>query len=154
MTDNSPVEAPVNDYVAAAIIGVIEGLTEFLPVSSTAHIRLTQDALSLPLDSDYWKMFAIVIQLGAILAVVVYFWKRLCDFAFSFPGGKQGKHTWVTHPLSLVVISFVVTAIPCFLMDKFIADNLESLAVMGWALLIGGVVMWWVDARYSEIKRS
>lgn len=140
----------LNDYWNAVIIGVIEGLTEFLPVSSTAHIRITQELLSLPLDDAYWKMFAIVIQLGAVLSVVVYFRSRILKFLKSYPKGEAGDRTWWNHPLALVVLSFVVTALPCFLMDKYIGDNLESLAIIGWALLIGGIVMWLVDRRFSH----
>lgn len=139
----------MNDYLAALIIGVIEGLTEFLPVSSTAHIRITQELLALPLDDSYWKMFAIVIQLGAILSVLVYFRGRIAGFLKTFPTGSDGEHTWWNHPLALVMLSFVVTAIPCLLMDKFIGENLESLPIIGGALIIGGIVMWVVDKRYS-----
>ena len=78
------------------------------------------------------------------------------NFLASFPlwskaeeSENDRKPTLWTHPLSLVILSFVVTAIPCFLMDKFIGENLESLAIMGWALIIGGVVMWFVDRQFS-----
>jgi undecaprenyl-diphosphatase len=140
----------LNDYLAAVIIGVIEGLTEFLPVSSTAHIRLTQELLQLPLDDAYWKMFAIVIQLGAILSVLVYFGKRIVGFLQTFPAGRSGNRRWWNHPLSLVTISFFVTAMPCLLLDKYIGANLERLDIIGWALLIGGILMWIVDRRYSD----
>jgi len=141
----------LNDYVNAVIIGVVEGLTEFLPVSSTAHIRLTQsDVLDIPLNDEYWKMFSIVIQLGAILSVLVYFQQRILDFAKTFPSGKSGSSTWWSHPISLVIVSFVVTAIPCFLLDKTIGENLENKTAIAIALIVGGVVMWWVDWKYSE----
>ena len=140
----------MNDYFAAIIIGVIEGLTEFLPVSSTAHIRLTQELLSLPLDDPYWKMFSIVIQLGAILSVLVYFRERIIEFLRSFPGGAGGERRWWNHPISLVLVSFVVTAIPCLLMDKFIGEMLENLHAIGWALLVGGIIMWGVDRFFSQ----
>jgi undecaprenyl-diphosphatase len=140
----------VNDYIEALIIGIVEGLTEFLPVSSTAHIRLTQDWLGQDPSDAYWKMFAIVIQLGAILSVVVYFWNRLIGFAKTFPNGKENNRMWWNHPLALVIISFVVTAIPCLLMDQLIGENLESMVVIGSSLLIGGVVMWIVDRKYGD----
>ena len=140
----------MNDYLSALIIGIVEGLTEFLPVSSTAHIRITQEILSLPLDDSYWKMFAIVIQLGAILSVLVYFRGRIAGFLKTYPSGREGRQTWWNHPLALVVLSFVVTAIPCFLMDKLIGENLEKLHYIGWALIIGGVVMWVVDKSFSH----
>lgn len=142
----------MTDQVKAVIIGIIEGLTEFLPVSSTAHIRFTQELLNIPRDDQYWKMFAIVIQLGAILSVLVYFRQRIITFLRSFPGfsNRDGKLKWLSHPLTLVILSFVVTAIPCFLMDKLIGENLESLKVMGIALIVGGVAMWVVDRLYSH----
>ena len=143
------VRLPVNDYLAAIIIGIIEGLTEFLPVSSTAHIRITQELLQLPLDSEYWKMFAIVIQLGAILSVLVYFRGRITKFLGTFPKGESGNRTYWNHPLALVIISFVVTAIPCFLMDQLIGENLENLNVIAWSLILGGVVMWGVDTWFN-----
>ncbi|HET6163878.1 MAG TPA: undecaprenyl-diphosphate phosphatase, partial [Planctomycetota bacterium] len=57
----------MNDYVISVVLGIVEGLTEFLPVSSTAHLRITESLLHVSLTSDYWKMYSIVIQLGAIL---------------------------------------------------------------------------------------
>ncbi len=140
----------MNDHLKALIIGIVEGLTEFLPVSSTAHIRITEELLEIPLDDSYWKMFSIVIQLGAILSVLVYFRGRIIGFLKSYPAGKEGQHKWWSHPLALVLLAFVVTAIPCFLMDKLIGENLESLPIIGWALVIGGVVMWIVDKMYSH----
>ncbi len=138
----------MNDYLIAIILGVVEGLTEFLPVSSTAHIRLTQQLLSVDLSSDYWKMFAIVIQLGAILSVLVYFRSRIIQFLRSYPRGRTGNRTWWNHPLALVVISFVVTAIPCYLIDDQIGENLENFLVIGWALILGGIAMWVIDRFY------
>ncbi|MFN9915973.1 MAG: undecaprenyl-diphosphate phosphatase, partial [Pirellulaceae bacterium] len=107
------------------------GLTEFLPVSSTAHIVITQKLLGVDLTSPFWKMFTVVIQLGAILAVVVYFRNRLIEFVRSFLRSEP-RERW-RHPLALVIISFVVTAVPCFLMDKFIADRLENPVTIAWA---------------------
>ena len=140
----------MNDYLNAAIIGVVEGLTEFLPVSSTAHIRIAQRLLGVNLDDSYWKMFAIVIQLGAILSVVVYFRSRIIEFIKSYPKGKSGDRTWWNHPLALVVISFDVTAVPCYLIDDQIGEKLENLKVIGLALVVGGIVMWVVDLMFSS----
>ena len=145
----------MNDYLLSVILGIVEGLTEFLPVSSTAHLRITQFLVGIPKDDKFWEMFAVVIQLGAILAVVVYFWKRLLAFLRSFPKGIHGDRTWFNHPLSLVMIAFVVTAGPAYLLKKMVEDNLKSTWVMGGALLVGGVVMWIVDAlcRKPRIER-
>ncbi len=145
----------MNDFLISILLGVIEGVTEFLPVSSTAHLRITEALLHLDLHDGFWKMYSIVIQLGAILALPVYFRQRIIDFVATFPKGQRGDRTIWTHPLSLILIAFVVTAIPSFLLKKQIGQNLESLVVMGWALLIGGIVMWVVDAmcRHPRIDR-
>lgn len=146
----------MNQYLLSVILGIIEGLTEFLPVSSTAHLRLAEEFMSryihagISLSDPYWKMYTIVIQLGAILSLLAYFWKRIVEFLTTFPTGRNGSKTVFTHPLSLVMIAFVVTAIPSLLLTKVIGKNLESLVVMGTALLLGGVIMWIVDAIYGN----
>ncbi len=136
----------MNDYLLSVLLGVVEGLTEFLPVSSTAHLRIAEALLRFDLHDGFWKMYTIVIQLGAILALPVYFWHRILEFLSTFPKGERGDRTVLTHPLSLTLIAFVVTAVPAFLLTKIIGKNLESLHVMAWAILIGGVIMWVVDA--------
>jgi undecaprenyl-diphosphatase len=144
----------VNDYLLSVILGVVEGLTEFLPVSSTAHLRISEALLSIDLGSAYWKMYTIVIQLGAILTLPIYFRERIAKFLSTFPKGERGDRTILTHPLSLVIIAFVVTAIPAFLMTKIIGKHLESLYIIGSALLIGGIVMWFVDARNAKAEAA
>jgi undecaprenyl-diphosphatase len=144
----------VNDYLLSVLLGIVEGLTEFLPVSSTAHLRIAEALLNIPLQSGYWKMYTIVIQLGAILCLPIYFRERIAKFLSSFPGGESGKRTIWTHPFSLTIIAFLTTAIPGFLLTKVIGKNLESLKIIGMALLIGGIVMWIVDARASQLEKT
>lgn len=136
----------MNDFLVSFFLGIVEGLTEFLPISSTAHLRIVEALFGFNLQDSFWKMYTIVIQLGAILALPVYFWNRILQFLATFPRGERGDRNILTHPLSLTLIAFVVTALPAFLLKKQIGQNLESLSVMAWALLIGGVVMWIVDA--------
>ena len=69
---------------------MIEGLTEFLPVSSTAHLRISEALLGVDLEDGYWKMFSIVIQLGAILTLPIYFRQRIMNFVSTFPRGSRG----------------------------------------------------------------
>jgi undecaprenyl-diphosphatase len=142
----------VNDYVLSVLLGIVEGLTEFLPVSSTAHLRLSEAVLHVNLSDGYWKMYSIVIQLGAILTVPIYFRQRIAKFLSTFPKGERGDRTILTHPLSLVMLAFVVTAVPSFLLVKVIGKHLESPYVMGGALLIGGILMWFIDARNSKAE--
>jgi undecaprenyl-diphosphatase len=136
------------------ILGIVEGLTEFIPVSSTAHLRLSEALLHIDLSSGYWKMYSIVIQLGAILTLPIYFRERIADFLSTFPKGERGERTIWTHPLSLVMMAFVVTAIPSYLLVKVIGKHLESPYVIGSSLLIGGIVMWFVDTRNAKAEAA
>lgn len=140
----------MNDYLLSVILGIVEGLTEFLPVSSTAHLRISEALLHVSLTSGYWKMYTIVIQLGAILCLPIYFRHRIAKFLSTFPRGERGDRTVLTHPLSLTMVAFVVTAIPAFLLTKVIGKHLESLYIMGMALLIGGIAMWIVDGMKAR----
>ena len=135
----------MSDYLLSVLLGIVEGLTEFLPVSSTAHLRISEALFHIDLANGYWKMYTIVIQLGAILCLPVYFRKRIAKLLSTFPQGERGDRTILTHPLGLVCVAFVVTALPAFLMTKVIGKHLESLYIMGSSLLIGGIVMWIVD---------
>jgi undecaprenyl-diphosphatase len=136
----------LNDYFLSVLLGIVEGLTEFLPVSSTAHLRLAEAVLHISLSDPYWKMYTIVIQLGAILALVLLFAGRIIEFIQTFPRGESGDRTFWTHPITLTGVAFVCTSIPALLLTKLIGKNLENLRVIAWALLIGGIVMWIVDA--------
>jgi undecaprenyl-diphosphatase len=140
------------DYLLSIFLGIVEGLTEFLPVSSTAHLRICEALLHIDLHDGFWKMYTIVIQLGAILALPVYFWSRIMRFVRTFPKGERGNRTIFTNPLSLTIIAFVVTAVPAWALAKLIGKNLESLWVMAMALLIGGIIMWIVDAVFTRSR--
>src|SRR5947207_15513848 len=142
------------EYLLSVFLGIVEGLTEFLPVSSTAHLRICEALLHIDLHDGFWKMYTIVIQLGAVLALPVYFWQEIMQFVRTFPGGQRGDRTIFTHPLSLTMIAFVVTAIPAWALAKVIGKNLESLWVMAMALLIGGIVMWIVDAVFTRPRTT
>ena len=144
----------MNDYLLSLILGIVEGLTEFLPVSSTAHLRLSELLLHISLTDGYWKMYSIVIQLGAILCLPVYFWSRITKFLSTFPGGESGNRTALTHPLGLTTVAFVVTAIPSFLLTKVIGKHMENIQIIGWSLLIGGIVMWIVDATHAKAEAA
>jgi undecaprenyl-diphosphatase len=143
----------LNAYLLSVVLGIIEGLTEFLPVSSTAHLRIAESLLHINLADGYWKMYTIVIQLGAILCLPIYFRARIAKFLSTFPQGENGDRNALTHPLGLTLIAFVVTAIPAFLLTKVIGKHLESLYIMGMSLLIGGIVMWIVDAINAPAEK-
>lgn len=138
----------MNDYLISIILGIVEGVTEFLPVSSTAHLRIAEALFRLDLADPYWKMYTIVIQLGAVLCLPFYFRTRIAAFLAK----REGP--WTAHPFVKVMIAFVVTALPALLMSKLIGKHLESLFIMGSALLVGGLAMGMIDLRKSPWEKA
>ena len=136
----------MNPYIQSVLLGIVEGLTEFLPVSSTAHLRITEALMKIPLDDAYWSMYTIVIQLGAILALLLLFLSRIVNFMRTFPQGENRDRTWLNHPISLTLIAFAFTSAPALLLHKWSEKNLGSLKAIALALLIGGIAMWIIDA--------
>ena len=121
--------------IQAIILGVVEGVTEFLPISSTGHLILTSKLLGIA-DSDFLKSFEIAIQFGAILAVVVLYWKKFI----------ANKEEW-----KRVVIAFLPTAIIGFLLYKTLKDYLLSNALLVvWSLAIGGVALIIFELWYAR----
>jgi undecaprenyl-diphosphatase len=136
----------LNPYIQSILLGIVEGLTEFLPVSSTAHLRIAEGLMKIPLDDAYWKMYTIVIQLGAILALLLLFLGRIAEFFRTFPKGENGTRTWLNHPISLTLIAFACTSAPALLLHKWSEKNLGSITVIAIALLLGGILMWIIDS--------
>src|SRR5277367_2612383 len=96
----------LNNYFLSVLLGIVEGLTEFLPVSSTAHLRIAEALLHIDLADPYWKMYTVVIQVGAILALCLLFMGRILEFVRTFPNGENGTRTIWNHPISLTFIAF------------------------------------------------
>ncbi len=140
----------LNDYLLTLILGIVEGLTEFLPVSSTAHLRISQALLGMDLSDGFWKMFAIVIQIGPILCLPIFFRDRIAVWFASFPGGTQGDRTVATHPITLTAVAFCFTAGPALLLKKLISKHLEDLSLIAITMIAGGIVMWIVDAVFGS----
>jgi len=145
----------LNPYLQSVLLGIVEGLTEFLPVSSTAHLRITEALMHIPLDDAYWKMYTIVIQLGAIFALTLLFLGRIVEFLRTFPRGENGDRTILNHPISLTIIAFFFTSVPALLLHKWSEKNLGSITAIAIALLLGGIIMWvvdyWADQRDPDV---
>jgi undecaprenyl-diphosphatase len=142
----------LNPYLISIILGIVEGLTEFLPVSSTAHLRITEALMHLPLSSaacpvdslacsqdvSYWAMYTVVIQLGAILALCLLFLGRIVGFLRTFPSGIQGNSRWWNHPITMTLVAFACTSAPALALHHWSEKNLGSLDAMALALLVSG----------------
>lgn len=122
--------------VEAIIIAVVEGLTEFIPISSTGHMIIAGKILSVP-DNEFTKLFAIAIQLGAILAVVVLYWKKFFDFS-----------NWQFY------LKLIVGVIPAIVLGLLFSDRidemLESTTTVAFALLLGGIVLIFIDKFFTN----
>jgi undecaprenyl-diphosphatase len=140
----------VSPYVMSVLLGIVEGLTEFLPVSSTAHLRIAEALMNIPLDDPYWEMYTIVIQVGAILALCLIYLERIITFFRNFPRGENGDRNLFNHPVSLTFIAFAITSATTLPLRKWSEKNLGSLTAMAIALLAGGVIMWVIDAWSSR----
>lgn len=121
--------------IQAIIIAIVEGLTEFLPVSSTGHMIIAQTLIGAPND-EFTKMFIITTQFAAILSVVLLYWKRFFQ-SFDF--------------YVKLLVAFIPAAVLGFLLDDYIDQLLESVAVVAWTLLIGGIVLIFID-KYLNPK--
>ena len=78
------------EILKAILFGIVEGITEWLPISSTGHMILLDEFVTLDVSPEFWEVFLVVIQLGAIFAVVILFWNKIFPFDFSAKGRKKG----------------------------------------------------------------
>ena len=124
------------DTIKTIIISIVEGLTEFIPVSSTGHMIITEKLLNVP-DNDYTKVFTVAIQLGAILAVVVLYWKKFFDF----------KNLAFYFKLLVGVIPAIILGL---LFSKKIDALLESSITVAVSLLVGGIILVFIDKAFTN----
>lgn len=127
------------DIVVAIILGIVEGFTEFLPISSTGHLIVAEKLLGF---HDVQDMFTVVVQLGAILAVVWFYWRDLLSKVVGlFQGKKEALHFWV-----LLVIATIPAGIVGLLLNNFM-DGITKPIVVATTLILGGIVLWAVDRK-------
>ena len=102
------------DYLLAALYGVVEGITEWLPISSTGHMILLEEFLKMNVSQAFWDLFLVVVQLGAILAVVVLYWRRLWPF-FRRRGRIYISTTRFLLWCKIIVCYLITRSMPCFI---------------------------------------
>jgi undecaprenyl-diphosphatase len=129
------------DWLSAIILGLVEGLTEFIPVSSTGHLLLTKTLMGLKDPS--WDTFIVLIQLGAILAVVALYFQRLWKVVVGLPTRPEARR---------FALSVIVAVIPAFVAGLALHDVIkkflfESPLIICWSLLVGGVILLVIDKK-------
>ena len=122
------------DLIYVIILGIIEGITEWMPISSTAHLVIISKLLSSPFNSDFDKMFDVVIQFGAILAVIILYFKELWPFERN-KFNKENINTW-----KLILISMIPIVILGFIFDDFVSRMFYNSLTIGIAMIFYGIL--------------
>ena len=127
----------------AALMGIVEGLTEFLPISSTGHLILAGALLGF--DDDKAKVFDIAIQTGAILAVILVYWQKIKETVVTLPTSHASRAFALN-----VLIAFVPAVILGLLFGKYIKAHLFTPVVVATTFIVGGLIILWVEGRTDE----
>ena len=144
-------------YVQSVVLGVVEGLTEFLPVSSTGHLTITEKLLGLQVDAPEVTAYTAIIQLGAIAATLVYFFRDIIRLAVAWFRGLASAEGREHHDYSLawaVIVGSIPVAVVGFALKKVIEGPLRSLWVVATALIVWSVVMWLAESRHAKLLRE
>lgn len=145
------------EYLKAALFGVVEGITEWLPISSTGHMILLNEFLPLKVSEEFWNMFEVVIQLGAILAVVIIFWKQIWPFKMKEKDSKENgvKALVKTNILSLwgkILVACIPAAVIGLLFDEILETYLYNYVVVAIALIVFGIAFIVVETWNKDRK--
>ncbi len=137
------------DLLKSLLFGIVEGITEWLPVSSTGHMILLDEFVKMNVSADFWNLFLVVIQLGAILAVVVLYWSKIFPFDFSAKARRHHrvnrKDIWLLWGKILVAcIPAIVVGLP---LDDWIDEHLYNGYVVAAMLIIFGILFIIVENR-------
>lgn len=136
------------DIIQTIIIAIVEGLTEFLPVSSTGHMIIAENLLGVDISDKFVNAFTVIIQFGAILSVICLYWKR-----FFYPNAAgDGKSYWKSmfDFYSRLVVGVLPAAVLGLAFNDAIEENLGNVSLVAWMLIIGGVFMLFCDAIFNK----
>ena len=139
------------ELIKVIILGIVEGITEWLPISSTGHMRLVNEVMPLQLDDKFTSMFFVVIQLGAILAVVVYYFSKLNPFALSKSKAER-RDTWVLW--SKVLVASVPAAVVGLVLDDIIDAYLNTPIVIATTLIVYGIAFIAIESGKRQKQPS
>ncbi len=143
-------------YLQSLVLGVVEGLTEFLPVSSTGHLTIAEKLLGLPVDDKAVTAYTAIIQLGAIGATFLYFWRDIVRLVAAWWRGLRDPQARADHDYRLawaVIAGSIPVALVGFALRKVIEGTLRSLWVVAAALVLWSVVMWLAETRHATLVR-
>jgi len=129
----------MSDALRAVILGIVEGVTEFLPVSSTGHLLLAERFFDLGAGS-FWNTFTVLIQLGAILAIVVLYFQKLWQVALGMFSNPADRRFVIG-----VLVAFLPAVIVGLIAGKYIKEILFNPWIVCFSLIVGGAVLLWVD---------
>lgn len=147
------------DIIKSIILGIIEGITEWLPISSTGHLILADEFIKLDMSKEFMKMFNVVIQLGAILAVVVIFWKKLWPFTLD----KSKGYNYITKSGGIikkdvmdmwfkVIVAMLPAAIVGIPFDNLFEEHFHNYIVVSAALIVYGILFIIIERRNDGKK--
>lgn len=141
------------EILKSILYGIVEGITEWLPISSTGHMILLEEIMPMNVSKSFWSMFLVVIQLGAILAVVVLYWNKI----FPFRKNKEGKYTsvksiWILW--SKILVATIPTAIIGLALDDWIDAHLYNGFVVAIMLILVGVAFIYIENRNKNMRPS
>lgn len=147
------------DIIKSIILGIIEGITEWLPISSTGHLILADEFIKLDMSKEFMEMFNVVIQLGAILAVVVIFWKKLWPFTLD----KSKGYNYITKSGGIikkdvmdmwfkVIVAMLPAAIVGIPFDNLFEEHFHNYIVVSAALIVYGILFIIIERRNDGKK--
>lgn len=139
------------EILKSIIYGIVEGITEWLPVSSTGHMILLEEIMPMNVSKSFWSMFLVVIQLGAILAVVLLYWNKI----FPFKKTREGKYVsvksiWVLW--SKILVATIPAAVIGLALDDWIDEHLYNGSVVAIMLILVGVAFIYVENRNKDMR--
>lgn len=146
------------EFLKAVLFGIVEGITEWLPISSTGHMILLDEFVKLNVSPEFWEMFLVVIQLGAILAVVLLFWERIWPFGKKhnpYPAGKSGFLSWCRRDIWILWFKIIAACLPAAIVGLLFDEYFESLFYNGvcvaLALIVFGVGFLIIENRNKSM---
>ncbi|MGL4176239.1 MAG: undecaprenyl-diphosphate phosphatase [Dermatophilaceae bacterium] len=144
-------------YVQAVVLGVVEGLTEFLPVSSTGHLTIASKLLGLPVDAPAVTAYTAIIQIGAIVATFIYFARKITRLFLAWVHGLRAEEARASSDYRLawaVIVGSLPVGVVGFVGRDVIAGPLRSLWVVAAALVLWSAVIWWAEWRHDRLEAA